>query len=197
MQCGEMDLKAYLLGEVTAAERRGVEAHLGTCAGCRAEFERLDATRAAMLALPAEEPPRRIAFVSDKVFEPRWWQRWSLAGLVAPAALAAVTALAVVKLQPPPAVPAAAVEPAASEDRIAREVAARLDAAVQKAVAESESRQQARAAELVKAAEQRLMNDHRETVAMMEANFEMMRKRMNTYYRASADFAVSQTGLQR
>jgi TRAP-type C4-dicarboxylate transport system substrate-binding protein len=89
----------------------------------------------------------------------------------------------------------------ANEEKIAQEVAVRLDAAVQtavqKAVAESESRQQARAADLVKAAEQRLMNDHRETVVMMEANFEMMRKRMNTYYRASADFAASGTGAQQ
>jgi anti-sigma factor RsiW len=191
MQCGEMDLKAYLLGEATAAGRRGVEAHLETCAACRAEFERLDVTRAAMLALPAEEPPRRIAFVSDKVFEPRWWRRLSLAGLLAPAALAAVTAFAVVKLQPPPAVPMAAVQSAPSEEKIAREVAARLDEAVKRAVAESESRQQARALEMVRAAEQRLMNEHREAVAMMEADFEMMRKRMNTYYRASADYTAS------
>jgi hypothetical protein len=28
-----------------------------------------------MSTLPQEEVPRRIAFVSDKVFEPRWWQR--------------------------------------------------------------------------------------------------------------------------
>ena len=32
----------------------------------------------ALSTLREEEAPRRIAFVSDKVFEPRWWQRiWS------------------------------------------------------------------------------------------------------------------------
>ena len=41
---------------------------------CREELARLRLTLDALSTLREEEMPRRIAFVSDKVFEPRWWQ---------------------------------------------------------------------------------------------------------------------------
>ena len=38
-------------------------------------WPRCGVTLDALSTLREEEIPRRIAFVSDKVFEPRWWQK--------------------------------------------------------------------------------------------------------------------------
>ncbi|MFB3776184.1 MAG: anti-sigma factor [Bryobacteraceae bacterium] len=73
MSCSQYDLKGYLLGEVTEAERRAVEGHLRGCRECGEELARLKVTEAALRSLPEEEIPHRIAFVSDKVFEPGGW----------------------------------------------------------------------------------------------------------------------------
>jgi hypothetical protein len=70
------DWKAYALGELNAEGRREAENHAASCEACREELASLRLTLEAMSALREEEVPRRIAFVSDKVFEPRWWQRF-------------------------------------------------------------------------------------------------------------------------
>ena len=64
------DLRDYLFDELGSAEKAEVEAWLATSAEGREELARLRLTHQAMLALPDEEIPQRIAFVSDKVFEP-------------------------------------------------------------------------------------------------------------------------------
>jgi anti-sigma factor RsiW len=74
MNCEPYDWKAYALGELAAAERREAEAHAATCEGCRGELAHVRLTVDRLSALREEEVPRRIAFVSDKVFEPRWWE---------------------------------------------------------------------------------------------------------------------------
>jgi anti-sigma factor RsiW len=72
------DLRDYVLDELTPPERAEVERYLATSLEAREEVERLRLTQQALLSLPEDEPPRRIAFVSDKVFEPslsrRLWQ---------------------------------------------------------------------------------------------------------------------------
>lgn len=75
MSCASYDLKAYQFGEATAAERRTVEQHARGCAACAGELERLILTQASLMSVRDEDPPRRIAFVSDKVFEPKWYKR--------------------------------------------------------------------------------------------------------------------------
>ena len=75
MSCESFDWKAYALDELSAAERRTAETHAATCAVCREEVATWRLTLDAMSTLREEEIPRRIAFVSDKVFEPRWWQQ--------------------------------------------------------------------------------------------------------------------------
>jgi anti-sigma factor RsiW len=74
MSCEQYDWKAYALGELTLEERREAEAHAPGCESCREELAHVRLTVDTLSALREEEPPRRIAFVSDKVFEPRWWQ---------------------------------------------------------------------------------------------------------------------------
>ncbi len=78
MNCSDYDWKAYALGELGREERERAEAHANSCRECREELAGLRLTLDALSTLREEEAPRRIAFVSDKVFEPRWWQRiWS------------------------------------------------------------------------------------------------------------------------
>jgi anti-sigma factor RsiW len=69
------DWKAYVLRELNADDARQAETHLTNCLDCREELSTLRLTLDTLSTLRDEEMPRRIAFVSDKVFEPRWWQR--------------------------------------------------------------------------------------------------------------------------
>ncbi len=69
------DWKAYVLRELGQDAQRQAEAHLATCSNCHEEVATLRLTLDTLSTLREEEMPRRIAFVSDKVFEPRWWQR--------------------------------------------------------------------------------------------------------------------------
>jgi anti-sigma factor RsiW len=73
MSCEKFDWKAYALGELATGERRELEGHAAICEGCRGELAQVRLTVDTLSALREEEVPRRIAFVSDKVFEPRWW----------------------------------------------------------------------------------------------------------------------------
>ena len=75
MSCSPFDLKDFFFGELGADDRRKVETHVAACAACREELDALALTGAALMTVRDEEPPRRIAFVSDKVFQPTWWQR--------------------------------------------------------------------------------------------------------------------------
>ncbi len=127
MNCSQHDLKGYLLGELSETERLLVEDHLGQCSDCREEQEKLRLTAAALGSLPEEEMPYRIAFVSDKIFEPRGWAwLWNSAprlGFVSAAMLAA--AILVHGLARPAPT---ATEMAAVEARIQNAVATRLEA---------------------------------------------------------------------
>jgi anti-sigma factor RsiW len=69
------DWKAYALGELDASARREAESHAAACSVCREELAAMRLTLDAMSTLRDEEIPRRIAFVSDKVFAPKWWQQ--------------------------------------------------------------------------------------------------------------------------
>jgi anti-sigma factor RsiW len=78
------DLREYLFDELTPEQRREVEQYLKTSGKARDELEQLKTTQSALLSVPDEEVPRRIAFVSDKVFEPSlglrlWRQFWDAA----------------------------------------------------------------------------------------------------------------------
>ena len=70
MSCSPFDLRDYFLKELPGPEGKQVELHVKICAACREELERLRATEAALVSLSDEEIPQRLAFVSDKIFEP-------------------------------------------------------------------------------------------------------------------------------
>jgi len=88
------DLRDYLFDELTPRERAEVERYLESSSEARQELERLRLTHTALQRLPDEEIPRRVAFVSDKVFEPspamRFWREFWTAAPRAAFGMAAV-----------------------------------------------------------------------------------------------------------
>jgi hypothetical protein len=63
-------LRDYAFDELPAGERPGMEQHIAVCHDCAAELDQLRVTTAVLRVLPDREIPQRIAFVSDKVFQP-------------------------------------------------------------------------------------------------------------------------------
>jgi anti-sigma factor RsiW len=74
-QTTHVDIKAYAVGEMSEADKRQAAAHVAGCEACSEELAGVQATLGSLAMLRDEDAPRRIAFVSDKVFEPSWWQR--------------------------------------------------------------------------------------------------------------------------
>ncbi len=128
MSCSNIDWKAYVLGELDANARAQAEAHAATCESCREELAATRLTLDALSTLREEEVPRRIAFVSDKVFEPRWWQRvWN------PTFAAACVVAAAILIHGFTGVARPSADTA--------QIQARVDQAVEQAVAKSEMKQ--------------------------------------------------------
>ena len=153
MNCQDFDLKAFLLNEATPTERRGVEQHLAVCDACASEYHRLELTTAALMAVPAEEPPRRIAFISDKVFEPNRWQRfWQSAPRLGFASAALLAGAILVHAFHQPGSAVTPIDTAAIEAKVRADVGQRIGEAVRLAVARMEQNQQDAAVCMVQAA---------------------------------------------
>jgi anti-sigma factor RsiW len=155
MSCAPFDLKGYFLKEMPEPQRRQTEEHVRQCQACREELDRLRLTEAALFALREEEIPQRIAFVSDQVFEPSAWRRWWTTFWGSPARLGfasaamlsmAILVFAVARTSGPSAVRGRPVVTAAMSEA---DVQARIQAAVDKAVHESEGRLAERTEKLV------------------------------------------------
>ena len=160
MSCSPFDLRDYFLKELSDAERRQVESHAHACPQCREELERLRVTEAALFSLREEEIPQRIAFVSDKIFEPSPWRRWwdsfwgSTARLgFASAALLSIALVVFALARPGAYAPGPPSGGAATLS--AADVQHRIDAAVQTAVAQLEARQAQKIEQLARDLDQR------------------------------------------
>jgi anti-sigma factor RsiW len=145
MSCSPFDLRDYFLKELTDPEKRQVEMHMKGCATCREELDRLQLTEAALFSLREEEIPQRIAFVSDKIFEPSPWRRaWSgfwgsTARLGFASAAMLSTAIVVFALTRPAPAPAVRVVTPASAISTA-DIQQQVQTAVDRAVAVTEAR---------------------------------------------------------
>ncbi len=193
MACAEYDWKGFVLQEVPPAERRRMEEHLKGCAACRQEVEALGLTIVAVRQLPQQPIPRRLAFVSDPVFELPWWKR--LIRMPAPAwgfasALVIAGAILAHGMLAPPAPPsavarldAAAVERAV-EAELERQLPARLEAAVRAQIAPAMAEMETRLA----AFERRVEAERRADLRDVTAAFELLQKRINNVYLASAQY---------
>ena len=176
------DLTAYVLGELAEAERVQADRYLASNADAAAEVERLRLVVSGLKRLPEEEPPRRIAFVSDKVFEPKWHQRFWRSGPQLGFASAAMLAIAILAhgamsarrpAAPPPDV--AAIVEAEMNQRVSRAVA-EAAAAVR---AESDAKARRLVAAALDEAERKFAIERRADRLAVEASFDILRKQMN------------------
>ncbi|MBL8239747.1 MAG: hypothetical protein JNM66_20145 [Bryobacterales bacterium] len=183
-------LKDYVFGELNAVERREVEAAIAADAALRDEVARLQVTQSALFSLREEELPRRIAFVSDKVFEPKWWQVWLNSGPRVGFASAALLAGAIVfhgfaAAPAPVAAPVAAFDQARFEQRISEEVARALPAALEQA----EKRHRMQLASAIKEAESKYQRLRQDDQMAMEASYSLF-----TQKQAARLVAYAQSG---
>jgi len=198
MSCSPFDLRDYFLRELPDPERRQVEGHIRGCTACSQELDRLRLTQAALFSLRDEEVPQRIAFLSDKIFEPAAWRRawaafWGSSARLAFASAAMLSiALVVFALARPaaspqgrPAValntPPATVSPADLQKQI--------QAAVAQAVAVSEAREE-------KKLEQQVAQ-MRQLVAWAEADRDFSRRREMVMMRSSYEQPQVDNGAQK
>jgi len=178
MSCS-VDLKAYVVDELARKERSVVEDHVRGCQSCREELDRLNLTHSALASLEDEEIPRRIAFVSDRVFEPRWWQTMWRSGPAmgfASAALLAAAIFAHAFVVHPVAVDAAQIE---------KQVESQLNARVQAAVKEAEAKQSSEFAKVLNATETRYETQRQADLATFQQGIEYARKQMGRMEMAS------------
>jgi anti-sigma factor RsiW len=193
MSCASIDLKAYCLGETSPREKTAVDDHVRVCGNCREELERLKLTHTALVALSDEEMPQRIAFVSDKVFEPHWWQAVWRSGPAMGFASAALLATAIfvhafARPQVTPSAPAA-IDTAKIEQRVEQEVNARVEAAVNKSIRDTEARQEQKFASVLDAAEKRYELQRRADLAAVQQTMRYYGQQMGRLIVASNDAA--------
>lgn len=196
MSCSPFDLRDYFLKELADPQQRLVEGHVKICQQCREELDRLRIAEAALFSLRDEEIPQRIAFVSDKIFEPSPWRRWlasfwgSSARLGFAAAAMLSVAVVVNAFRPAPLVlrpGTTATVKTVSEDEIRQ----RIQAAVDKAIPAIEARYAKRADEMVKAVEYRDQQERKRILALADAAYDRQQKevyaaQMTAYNRAEA-----------
>jgi hypothetical protein len=192
VSCSAYDWKAYALGELDSKSRRDAELHAAACLTCRDELAGLRLTLDALSTLREEEIPRRIAFVSDKVFEPRWWQSF-LRPSFAAGSLIAAAILVHAFVRPPQMAPVdtAAIQ-AKIEMQVEAEVSKRVDAAVAKAVALSEQQQSQKTQQLLADTEKHYAEQRKADFAAAAANYEMLSKQLNRFYAVNTGLGVGQ-----
>jgi anti-sigma factor RsiW len=187
MSC-DIDLKAYVVGEVTRPERSAVEDHARGCQSCREELDRLTLTRSALASLEDEEVPRRIAFVSDRVFEPRWWQTMWRSGPAMGFASAALLAAAILvhgfEARPVvPVVDAAQIEKQAAQ--IETQVESQLNARVQAAVSQAQAKQADEFAKVLNSTENRFELQRQSDLAVVQQAADYYRNQLARFEVAS------------
>ena len=186
MSCSPFDLRDYYFKDLAENERRLTEVHVKTCAHCREELDRLRGTETALLALPDEEIPQRIGFVSDPVFQPSAFRRgwdalWGSAARLgfASAAMLSIALVVLALTRPVPQAPAPA--PAITSAVLEAEVSKRVNDAVAKAVAESEARTQ----ELLAASDKRHALETQAMIVRVDQYIEVEKKLRDTSIVAS------------
>ena len=196
-------VRDYAFDELPRSERPALERHLKECAGCAAELDRLQLTTAALRVLPDAEMPRRIAFVSDKVFEPNWFTRfWNSAAqlgfasacvLAAGISFAAMHGIAGIPAviqtasgQQASAQQASAKQPASVSDRQA------IDEALAKAVSAAVEKTRSEDMQLTKAAleqvDRKYEQQQQNMMVSMQENLRIMQKHLGTATLLSANY---------
>jgi Putative zinc-finger len=176
------DVRALLFENLPEAEKARMRAHLAGCDVCRVEADRLTATTMALRSVPHEEPVVRIRFVSDRVFEPSWWQRlnpFGSPGLLAHAGLAISTLAAAAILitlewgshgfRAGAQSQAALENQAAFDQKVQQAVDARVNGAVAEAVRQVEARQDVKFRGMLAEYQKQQQQDEEKLVKQVEA----------------------------
>jgi anti-sigma factor RsiW len=200
MSCSPFDLNDYFLEELQVPQQRQVEAHVKTCHACAEELDRLRILGAALRSVPDEEIPQRIAFVSDKIFEPSPWRRqlaafWNSGarlGFVSAAMLSASLLVFAFRPAPAPVVtvartvaapaPASLTQTSAVAAVSEAEIQQRIQAAVDKAV---DAKTTAMTKEL---------DNARRTLLVVADRYDMTQKRMQNQH--ASNFGLPAASLQ-
>lgn len=182
------ELHDYAFDELPASSGNSMEEHIANCRVCAAELDGLQLTTAALRILPDREIPQRIAFVSDKVFEPsasaRWftgfWNSASKLGFASACVLGAALIVSGTRHSTPSAELTKIDLTAQVRDQVRTQVQAQVNDAVTKAVAQirTEDARITQAA-LEKSEQKEAAERHAMMVAMGE-NLELLQKRYST-----------------
>lgn len=167
-------LRDYAFDELPHSERAAIEQHVAACSECALELDRLRMTTTALRTLPDREIPQRIAFVSDRVFEPSWFRRFWNSGAQLGFASACLLAVAlVVSAWHFSAGKTTEVRTIVQTASVPQE---QINAAVAKAVA------QVREDDLrtINAAEQKRDAEYQNQMIAIKENFEVLQKRSYT-----------------
>ena len=175
--CDRADsVRDYAFDELAPAERQAMEQHMVSCADCAAELDRLRLTTAALRVLPDMEVPRRIAFVSDRVLEPKqsWWSAFWNSGARLGFAAACVLSAGLIFASAHRQSEVRTIVQTASASQ------AQIDAAVTKAVSEAVEKSHADDARLTQAAldavDAKYETKQRELMVALQQTYAFMQK---------------------
>lgn len=187
MSCGSFDVRDYFLEELPEADRLRAARHIHGCVNCTGELQQLQLMRTALGTLRDEEPPQRIGFVSDKVFEPspvrRWFSGFWLSGARVGFASAAMLSAALVfsaTHKPETRTVESKTIAAAQPD-----VQGIVNEAVHRAVAETEARQEKKTRDLLAVAEEKHRMSERAMNAQVAVAFDNLQKHQVSYRAAN------------
>ncbi len=189
--CGRAEaLRDYAFDEqLSQDERRAMETHLTGCSGCRAELDQLRLTTTALRTLPDREIPQRIAFVSDRVFEPSAWRRfWNSGarlGFASACVLAAALVVSAWHYRPAQAPTVARTVPVSSEQ---------INSAVAKAVAQVRAEDARMIQAAVEESGRKRDAEYRNQMIVIGENFDRLQKRLTLGYATMASNDLTGSG---
>lgn len=174
-------LRDYAFDELPAPERATMERHLAACESCESEFRAIQLTTATLRSIPDREVPQRIAFVSDKIFEPspvaRFFRSFFTSGAqLGFASACLLTGAIVYSATQRPAEVRTVITTASNQD-----VSGQIDAAVKKAVAQVHEEDSRMTKTALAVAELRHKEEHRALLVSMQESMDVMQKRMGAY----------------
>ena len=168
-------LRDYAFDELSGAERVAMDRHVQTCGACEAELRSIRLTTAALRSIPDREIPQRIAFVSDKVFEPsgvaRFFQTLWVGRMGVASACLVAGALLVSTMRRAAEIPTV-VQTA--------DISGQIEGAVAKAVAQVRTEDAKLMQNVLAASEVKHQEEHRALMVSMQESIDVMQKRMGT-----------------